>query len=548
MNAGPSLEHEVCFHYGHNKASWFSTYEEQKQHWPMDTSKHVGRGKSFTTADFFHYDFGGIIEHLFINSDGFAVMLNEHHPWFLRRDSNNGDPIFCVSVSHDDPYPKLNKYPSGYFDIQFTVKVGKNIRDVTKSFTDPNSKSNAKLAHPTHLPDERVIRYPIWSTWAEYKKNINEHKVLDFATQIKKHGFPNSQIEIDDFWEHKYGDFSFDHNKFPDPKKLISELHGLGFRVTAWVYPFVNHDSVAYEANKNHFIKDANGHPLKVDWWDGSGGAVDFSDVHSAKWFVDRLEKLKKDTGLDAYKFDAGELNWYGKKFHVKDPQVQLFPNLMTQRYVQTCSNLGGMIEVRTAYKSQQLPIYVRMLDKGSRWSIDNGLQTLVTTSLMMSLAGYHFNLPDMIGGNAYGPKPDEELYIRWVQANAFLPSLQFSIPPWAYKASTVNITKKFVDLHVEHADTIIQLAKEAISHGTPIIRPMWYAEPDDHRTFKIGDQYMLGEDIVVAPVLEKGQVERQVYLPSGTWLDASGKSFTGPAEIKVSAPLEVLPWFKRKH
>lgn len=113
------------------------------------------------------------------------------------------------------------------------------------------------------------------------------------------------------------------------------------------------------------------------------------------------------------------------------------------------------------------------MLDKASSWSIDNGLKTLVTTSLMMSIAGYHFNLPDMIGGNAYGSRPDEELYVRWVQANAFLPALQFSIPPWVYKESTVNITKKFVDLHIQHADTIIQLAKQVSVHGHPIIRPM---------------------------------------------------------------------------
>lgn len=321
----------------------------------MDTNENVGKDKSFTTADFFHYSYGGIIEHLFLNSEGFAVFLHENHPWFLRRDSNHGDPIMCVSVSNADPYPKLNKYPADYFDIKFTVKMGKNIRDVYRTFTDPTVKSSSKIALPKHIPDERVFRYPIWSTWAEYKKDINENKVMEYATQIKKHGFPNSQVEIDDFWEHKYGDFSFDHNKFPDPKRMISELHKMGFRVTAWVYPFVNHDSVAYEANKGHFIKDVHGNPLKVNWWDGSGGAVDFSDPEAAKWFVDRLQKLKNETGLDAYKFDAGELNWYGKQFHVKDPHVQLFPNLMTKRYVETCSNLGNMIEVRTAYKSQEV-------------------------------------------------------------------------------------------------------------------------------------------------------------------------------------------------
>jgi len=114
------------------------------------------------------------------------------------------------------------------------------------------------------------------------------------------------------------------------------------------------------------------------------------------------------------------------------------------------------------------------------------------------------------------------------------------------YDQKTVNLTKKFVDLHAEHADLIIRLA-HGTTEGVPIIRPMWWAEPDDARAIKCGDQYMLGDDIVVAPVLEKGHVERTVFLPSGTWTDTHGMSHTGPAEINVKAPLEELPYFKRK-
>ena len=97
-------------------------------------------------------------------------------------------------------------------------------------------------------------------------------------------------------------------------------------------------------------------------------------------------------------------------------------------------------------------------------------------------------------------------------------------------------------------ACTLIDLAKRVVSHGEPIIRPMWYAAPDDARTFTISNQFMFGDDIMVAPVLEQGHRERNVYFPHGTWIDQHGKQFTGPSVAKVLAPLEELPYFKRKY
>src|SRR5699024_9043538 len=118
----------------------------------------------------------------------------------------------------------------------------------------------------------------------------------------------------------------------------------------------------------------------------------------------------------------------------------------MTTNYVKACANLGKMIEVRAGFQSQDLPIFVRMFDRNSNWSFESGLKSLVTTALTMSIAGYSFILPDMIGGNDL---PDDELFIRWVQASTFMPSMQFSVPPWAFNNhNVINITRKFVELH----------------------------------------------------------------------------------------------------
>lgn len=146
-----------------------------------------------------------------------------------------------------------------------------------------------------------------------------------------------------------------------------------------------------------------------------------------------------------------------------------LWPAAQTTKYVEAVAQFGRQIEVRVGYRSQRHPIFVRMLDKDSRWGYDNGLKTLITTMLQISMSGkwkrkgnlptwpsiatnyipgYPFVLPDMIGGNGYSvddpleesAAPPRELFIRWLQANTFMPAMQFSFVPWAYDKEVVII------------------------------------------------------------------------------------------------------------
>jgi len=127
------------------------------------------------------------------------------------------------------------------------------------------------------------------------------------------------------------------------------------------------------------------------------------------------------------------------------------------------------------------------------------------------------------------------------------MPSIAFSKRPWDYPAKVSDIVKKYVDLHVEHSPLIIDLARERSKTSAPIIRPLWYVAPDDVETYSISNQFMLGEEILVAPVLEEHLTEREVYFPKGSWVDPHGKEWVGPGRFKVAAPLEELPYFKRK-
>ena len=91
-----------------------------------------------------------------------------------------------------------------------------------------------------------MFTHPVWSSWAQYKTEINESVILNFAQDIVDHGFDNSQLEIDDNWESCYGDATFDPQKFPDPGRLVRSVKKLGFRTTLWIHPFINTECQAY--------------------------------------------------------------------------------------------------------------------------------------------------------------------------------------------------------------------------------------------------------------------------------------------------------------
>ena len=155
-----------------------------------------------------------------------------------------------------------------------------------------------------------------------------------------------------------------------------------------------------------------------------------------------------------------------------------------------------------------------------------------------------------MIGGNGYGGAPSRELYIRWLQVNVFMPSMQISYVPWLYDKEVVEHSLSMTRLHAQHADLIISLAREALHSGAPINRPIWWLAPTDQTALAVDDEFLLGDDILVAPVLSEGQLSRDIYLPEGQWSDGNSpqsEHITGPAWIfQYEAPLFKLPYFTR--
>jgi alpha-glucosidase (family GH31 glycosyl hydrolase) len=170
---------------------------------------------------------------------------------------------------------------------------------------------------------------------------------------------------------------------------------------------------------------------------------------------------------------------------------------------------------------------------------------------LNLGIVGYPFACPDMIGGGEYlsfenRSTIDEELIVRGAEVHALMPMMQFSVAPWrVLSPEHLAITQRMAALHAEHGEEILALARTAATTGEPIARSLEYAFP--HMGYEdVVDEFLLGPDLLVAPVVERGARERRLVVPPGRWRGDDGSDVIGPAMLTIGVPLARLPYYRR--
>lgn len=158
----------------------------------------------------------------------------------------------------------------------------------------------------------------------------------------------------------------------------------------------------------------------------------------------------------------------------------------MTFAYLNYIEQYGDMSSIGIGFYNQKTLNHLRMPKLESTWSWNNGLPNLITKVLHMSMLGYDFVIPDVVGGSAIpNKKPDKELFIRWMQAAIFMPFIQFSYAPWDYDEETMNIGKDLMLLRRKVWSDVQPILSLDI---TPVIAPIWWLDPKDQYALKIND------------------------------------------------------------
>jgi len=399
------------------------------------------------------------------------------------------------------------------------------------------------------MPDYLFWQVPQYNTWIELGTNQTTDGILNYAKGIIENGLPAGVLMIDGGWQEDYGVYEeFHKGKVPDPKYLVDELHKLGFKVMVWVSPIIASAGPRYKflRDKNYLVKNADGTPAIRKWWSGYSAVLDFTNPDAVSWMDNELKILMDKYGVDGFKFDAGDCYFYEDDDIIYEPM----PARNHTAYFNKFGEKFKFNEFRAAWKEGGKPIVARLHDKYHTWN-EFGLNTLICHTVVQGLLGYAYCCPDMVGGgiiDCFGKNSslDEELFVRWAQANALMGMMQISIAPW--RVLNEENSKRVIaaiKIHEKFGNKFLELAKNAAKTGEPIVRHMAYVFPNEGFE-TVNSQFMLGNDILVAPVLEKGAAYKYVKFPSGRWKSADGVIYNGNCEKIISVDMDSILYFVR--
>ena len=476
---------------------------------------------------------------------------NQTMPLFV---STMGRYIWCEE-------PMTVHIENGEFDLRadgeiLLVEAGDCLRDAYMTAQEKHFKFTGKV------PPLKFFETAQYNSWMELDYHQNQESILKYAHGIVDNGYEPGVLMIDEGWHTRYGLWEWDFVKFPDPKAMIEELHALGFKVMLWVVPLVTSDGQTFSmsyfpynnyldgacGDREYFLRTDSGLPALVEWWNGFSSILNMCKEVDREFLDSRLRKLIDEYGVDGFKFDGGNIEMYNSKSIVNGEQTKYSPAELNRAW----NEFGTRYEYheyKDTFKGGGQAVIQRLQDRDHSWD-GYGINTIIPSALLQGLIGHPFICPDMIGGGWWslnytpGFKIDNELFVRMAQVSALFPMMQFSWAPWrVLDKKHAELCLEAAKLHREFAPYITEQVEKSAASGEPIVRHMEYEYP--HMGYeRVTDQFMLGEDVLVAPVIKKGQTRREVKLPQGKWKYLGKTEYTGGCTVTVDAPLEILPYF----
>jgi alpha-glucosidase (family GH31 glycosyl hydrolase) len=361
-------------------------------------------------------------------------------------------------------------------------------------------------------------------------------------------------------------EWALDRALYPDAEALAAELRASGFAWLAYFNTFVVTGTDVYrEADAGgHLVRGADGAPYLFDGVTFvPSGLADLSRPGTREW-VKGYMRAALDAGFDGWMADYGEWLPHDAVLdsgedplaaHNRYPRewVQLNAEVLAER---ARDEVPRLFFARAGWlgSTAHTPV-VWAGDQRTSFQRDDGLYTVVPMGLGLGLAGVSTYGHD-IGGyqSASNPPSTKELFFRWTALGALSPVMRThhglsARENWWFGADeeTLGHFRRWARLHIRLFPYLFAAAHVATGTGLPIMRALALSHPEDPRVWTLSDQYMLGDHLLVAPVLDEGATGRSLYLPAGTWLALDGGApMMGPADVTVGAPLTEIPVFAR--
>lgn len=409
---------------------------------------------------------------------------------------------------------------------------------------------------------DRLVRFPPQSA-AAYLGEVRRD-----LTQIRRHRMPVGSYRIE-AWEF-----------IPRPtlRRLIARFRASGIRVLLYFRAFAGRDEIGTDRpqlldeaiRRGYVATHSDGQPYVFQSnFFTDGAMIDFTDPGALRWWTRRIHEAL-DLGADGFMQDFGEQVPLDMHFHdgstgrTMHNRLPVLFHRATRRAIDSYRadhprRGEAYFFTRSGYSG--LPGSVRYEnatwpgDEPTDWSRSAGLAAQAPDMLNRGIGGAYGFGTDIGGYFDVGRTPTtKELFLRWAEWAALTPIFRLhgsvaagTHTPWSYDAETVRIYRRLSQLHEAAAPLIARLWRRAARTGMPIARPLWLALPGDRAAARQDQEWMLGPDVLVAPVVDEGARSRRVYLPRGCWVEPeTGRRLSGPGSRRVAAPLGRLPYFFR--
>jgi len=469
---------------------------------------------------------------------------------------NNPAPGRCETTNNHTMWVADSAYQADYL-----VYAGKTPAEVMKKYCDLTG----------YAP-----KFPKWAAgfWQSRLRYESQEEVLRVAREYKKLNIPIDAIVIDYFHWTEQGEWQFDPKYWPDPKAMVDELNEMGIETVVSVWPTTNPKSKYYleMSEANMLVRTENGQYGTFDFY-GQQTFIDPTNPKTRSYVWNLLKEHYYDYGIKSFWLDEAEPEVHPQQFNNLKfyagngaQTAMLYPYYYSKMVYEGLQEVGEediIILTRAAYPGTQK--FGSLVWNGDIVSTFDALRMSVKTGLSMAMCGIPWWNSD-IGGFLFADTESDyfrELVIRWAQFGVFSPVMRLHgsrLRPknhqdrypgiieksggdneiWSFGEENFKILEKLVKLRDRLKPYICHYMDIATETGAPIMRPMFWDYHTDERCYELEDQYMFGEDILFAPIVDEGATKRSVYLPKGRWVNVNTKEVVeGECDITCHAKLD---------
>ncbi|MEU4232655.1 alpha-xylosidase [Nonomuraea sp. NPDC026600] len=482
------------------------------------------------------------------NDDGgtSSEMAYKNIPFYL---TNRGYGVFVnhpgrVSFEVGSETVSRVQFSTESHDLEYLIIHGPTPAEILRRYT-------ALTGRPALPP---AWSFGLWLS-TSFTTDYDEATVASFVDGMAERGLPLSVFHFDCFWmrQFRWCDFEWDPEVFPDPAGMIARLKERGLRVCLWLNPYVGQASALFDegAAAGHLLRRPDGRVWQDDHWQAGRAVVDFTSPAAREWYADKLRGLL-DMGVDAFKTDFGE-RVPTDVVYADGSDPERMHNYYSLLYNQTVHDVlaerrgagEAVLFARAAtVGGQRLPVHWG----GDCESTFEAMAESLRGGLSLGLAGFGFWSHD-IGG--FEGRPDPAVFKRWVafgllSSHSRLHGSGSYRVPWLFDEESVDVLRSFTELKLRLMPYLYGVAVQAVHEGLPMMRAMHLEFPGDRACDHLDAQYMLGPDLLVAPVLS-ADGDISYYVPEGVWTRLlDGATVIGPGWRTERHGFDSLPLLVR--